>query len=193
MKMKKANHTLAMVITLLLLPVKSMAANGLNQIINFNATFYGGSYEITAPSQLSFNNGAPIPDDKIINDKYSRQFSVSLTGCQGYFMAPKIAITGNTITTSDGVTLFADTASTTQGYGVRLATAGNTNFNANNNAAINNIISAKNWPLEGSDDMKKINGTLEFTGYLSCGACRQGAGLQNGELKSTVTFTFLYN
>ena len=192
MKIKKICNILAITITLLS-SIKSMAANTISQTINFNAIFYGGTCEISAPAELSFNNGKPIFDNEIPGEGYFQKFYISLANCQGYFMAPKISVTGNTITTNDGARLFSDSVSTTKGYGVRLITNGNANFNANTNIAANSIISAKNWPTLGSDDMNKLNGPLELTGYLSCGACTPSAGLQNGELKATVTFTFLYN
>lgn len=193
MKIKMIYNALALTAGLLLSFCQSAVAGSLSQNINFNATFYGGSCEITAPAELPYNSGKPIPDDTIPGDERYRQFIVTLAGCQGYFMAPKISVSGNTIASGDGVKLFADASSTTKGYGVRLATEGNTRFNANSNAAANPIISAKNWPADGSDKMSLLNGPLEFKGYLSCGACTPGPGLQGGELKATVTFSFLYN
>lgn len=193
MKINTLYKALALTAGLLPAAFQTAEAGSLTQTINFNATFYGGSCEITAPAQLPYNNGNPLPDDLITGDQRYRQFSITLAGCQGYFMAPKIAVTGNTITTSDGVKLFADATSTSKGYGVRLATDGNTRFNANSNAAVTGTISAKNWPADGSNNITSLNGPLEFRGYLSCGACTPGAGLQGGELKATVTFTFLYN
>lgn len=192
MKINTLYNALALTAGLLPAAFQTSEAGSLTQTINFNATFYGGSCEITAPAQLPYNDGNPIPDDTITGDQYIHKFNVTLAGCQGYFMAPKIAVTGNTITTSDGMKLFADATSTTKGYGVRLATDGNTRFNANSNAAVTGTISAKNWPADGNDSVS-LNGPLEFKGYLSCGACTPGTGLQGGGLKATVTFTFLYN
>lgn len=168
MKINTLYKALALTAGLLPAAFQTAEAGSLTQTINFNATFYGGSCEITAPAQLPYNNGNPLPDDLITGDQRYRQFNITLSGCQGYFMAPKIAVTGNTITTSDGVKLFADATSTSKGYGVRLA-------------------------ADGSNNVTSLNGPLEFRGYLSCGACTPGAGLQGGELKATVTFTFLYN
>ncbi|WP_143970745.1 fimbrial protein [Morganella morganii] len=192
MKINNLYKVLALTAGLLPGAFQTAEAGSLNQGINFNATFYGGSCEITAPAQLPYNNGNPVPDDTIPGDKRYRQFSITLSGCQGYFMAPKIGITGNIITTSDGVKLFADPSSTTKGYGVRLATEGNARYNANSNAADNGVISTKSWP-EGGNSAPLLNGSLEFRGYLSCGACTPGPELQGGELKATVTYTFLYN
>ena len=193
MKINTLYKALALSAGLLPAAFQTAEAGSLTQTINFNATFYGGSCEITAPAQLPYNNGNPIPDNTIAGDQRYRQFSITLAGCQGYFMAPKIAVTGNTITTSDGVKLFADTTSTSKGYGVRLATEGNESFNANSNAAASGAISALNWPEDGAKNAASLNGPLEFRGYLSCGACTPGTELQGGELKATVTFTFLYN
>lgn len=191
--MKIKYHILPLITWLLLSYTQIIRAGTLNQTINFNATFYGGTCEITAPGELFFNNGNPINDDDIPGERIFQKFNVMLNGCRGYFMSPKISVSGNTITTSGNMKLFADTTSTTKGYGVRVATEGNTRFNANNNVSVNNIISAKNWPVSGSNDMTKLNGVLEFTGYLSCGSCTPGYTLNGGELKSTVTFSFLYN
>ncbi|WP_235843787.1 fimbrial protein [Morganella psychrotolerans] len=179
--------------TMLFLSLSTARAGSNSQVINFNATFYGGSCEVTAPAELPFADGAPVADDSIAGDKRFRQFSVTLSGCQGYFMAPKLSVSGNTITGSGGTKLFADAASTTKGYGIRLATDGNTRFEANNNTAANGLIKAKNWPAAGSDTMTLLNSPLEFKGYLSCGTCTPASGLQGGELKATVTFAFLYN
>ena len=192
MKINYIYKALAMISGLFSIVFQAALAGSLTQTINFNATFYGGSCEITAPPELPYNNGNPIPDDTITGDRRYRQFNVTLTGCQGYFMTPKISVSGNTIITSDGVRLFADASSTTKGYGVRLATEGNDLFDANSNAADNSIISPKNWPTGGANSAE-LNGSLTFRGYLSCGGCTPGADLQGGELKATVTFTFLYN
>lgn len=178
--------------TMLFLSLTTARAGSNSQVINFNATFYGGSCEVTAPAELPFANGSPVADDSIAGDKRFRQFSVTLSGCQGYFMAPKLSVSGNTIT-SGGTTLFADAASTTKGYGIRLATDGNSRFEANSNTAVNGLIKAKNWPAAGSNTATTLNGPLEFKGYLSCGTCTPDSGLQGGELKATVTFAFLYN
>ncbi|EMO4162616.1 fimbrial protein [Morganella morganii] len=164
-----------------------------SQIVNFNATFYGGSCEVSAPGEIQLGDGIPVSNDSIPGDKRYKQFNVTLSGCQGYFMAPKLSVSGNIITGSGGVRLFADSTSTTKGYGVRLATDGNARFTANSNTAVNGIINASNWPLEGSDNIGLLNGPLEFKGYLSCGTCIQGVNLQGGELRATITFKFLYD
>ena len=179
--------------TMLFLSLSAAQAGSNSQVINFNATFYGGSCEVTAPPELPFADGAPVADDSIAGDKRFRQFNVTLSGCKGYFMAPKLSVSGNTITGSGGTLLFADAASTTKGYGIRLATDGNTRFEANSNTAANGLIKAKNWPAAGNDTVATLDGPLEFKGYLSCGTCTPASGLQGGELKATVTFAFLYN
>ncbi|HGN1706720.1 TPA: fimbrial-like protein [Providencia rettgeri] len=167
-------------------------AESISQSIDFQATFYGGSCEIKAPPQLPYNQGNAIPDDTIPGDARFRQSSIQLIGCQGYFLKPRIQVTGNTITTSDGTKLYADASSTSKGYGVRLSIEGNNSFNPNSNTAENNIISVKSWPTNGGNPAS-LNGWLTFKGYLSCGACTPGPDLQNGELIATVTFNFLYD
>lgn len=179
--------------TMLFLSLSAAQAGSNSQVINFNATFYGGSCEVTAPPELPFADGAPVADDSIPGDKRFRQFNVTLSGCKGYFMAPKLSVSGNTITGSGGTLLFADAASTTKGYGIRLATDGNTRFEANSNTAANGLIKAKNWPAAGNDTVATLDGPLEFKGYLSCGTCTPASGLQGGKLKATVTFAFLYD
>ncbi|MEI9751488.1 fimbrial-like protein [Moellerella wisconsensis] len=181
------------VIVGLLFPIGELQAGSSSSTVLFSAFFYGGSCEINAPKQLSYNNDNPIPDDSIIGDKRYRQFNVILAKCKGYFMTPRITVTGNTITTSDGVKLFADATSTTKGYGVRIAALDNKHFNANTNAAITNVISAKGWPESGSNNTASLDGAIEFRAYLSCGACTAGDNLQNGELIATVTFSFVYD
>lgn len=192
--MKINNIYKMLTLTTGLLPVffQIAMAESISQSIDFQATFYGGSCEIKAPPELPYNNDGPIPDNTIPGDARFRQSYIELIGCQGYFLKPKIQVTGNTITTSDGTKLYADASSTTKGYGVRLSIEGNTNFNSNNNTAENNIISTKNWPANGGN-AESLNGLLVFKGYLSCGACTAGPNLQNGQLKATVTFNFLYN
>lgn len=175
----------------LLFPLGELQAGSDSTTVSFSAFFYSRGCEISAPAELPYNNGAPIPDDTIRGDASFRQFYVTLANCQGYFMTPKITVTGNTITTSDGVKLFADATSTTKGYGVRLSTLGNKVFNANDNTAENNEISAKGW--DTSKEGKLVNGPLEFKAYLSCGTCTAGNNLQNGELIATVTFSFVYD
>lgn len=179
--------------TMLFLSLSAAQAGSNSQVINFNATFYGGSCEVIAPPELPFADGAPVADDSIPGDKRFRQFNVTLSGCKGYFMAPKLSVSGNTITGSGGTLLFADAASTTKGYGIRLATDGNTRFEANSNTAANGLIKAKNWPAAGNDTVATLDGPLEFKGYLSCGTCTPASGLQGGKLKATVTFAFLYD
>lgn len=179
--------------TMLFLSLSAAQAGSNSQVINFNATFYGGSCEVTAPPELPFADGAPVADDSIPGDKRFRQFNVTLSGCKGYFMAPKLSVSGYTITGSGGTLLFADAESTTKGYGIRLATDGNTRFEANSNTAANGLIKAKNWPAAGNDTVATLDGPLEFKGYLSCGTCTPASGLQGGKLKATVTFAFLYD
>lgn len=181
------------VIVGLLLPAGELQAGSASTTLSFSAFFYGGSCEVSAPAQLPYNNGNPIPDDTISGDVRFRQFEVTLANCQGYFMKPRITVTGNTITTSDGVKLFADATSTTKGYGVRIAATGNKYFNDNTNAAISNVISAKDWSVDSSNNAASLNGSLVFRAYLSCGACTAGDNLQNGELTATVTFSFVYD
>ncbi len=187
-----AKFSLFLIITGLFFLVTNVRAGSDSQVINFTATFYGGSCEITAPAELPYNNGVPIPDDTIGGEKQYQSFLLTLTNCEGYFVTPRISVTGNTIIAS-GISLFADPSSTTKGYGIRLATEGNSRFEANSNTASNNIINAKSLPTGGSDNTNTLNGSLEFNAYLSCGACNQGPDLRGGELKSTVTFKFLYD
>ena len=193
MKINTLYNALALTAGLLPAAFQTAEAGSLTQTINFNATFYGGSCEITAPAQLPYNNGNPIPDDSIKGAPYKHDFDVTLANCQGYFMTPRITVTGNTTPTPNGVKVFADASSTTKGYGVQMSTNGNTNFNANSNAAINNVISARSWPAAGSDNAASLNGPLRFRATLSCGTCTAGSNLRNGELIATVTFSFLYD
>lgn len=187
--------SLLTVIIGLLLPVAQVQAGSASQDINFTATFYGGSCDVVTPNQVTYNNGDPVSNDTIPNNEQNSAFTLTLSNCTGYFMAPKISVTGDTIKANNNEELYADASSTTKGYGVRLSTPGNSVFNANTNTARlgNNLITAKNWPVAGSDNVATLNRPLTFNAVLACGTCVGGANLHGGNLAATVTFTFLYN
>lgn len=179
----------------LLLPVGELQAGSASTTVLFSAFFYGGSCEITVPSTVTYNNGAPLSDDVISNNQQNSQFTLTLSGCQGYFLIPKIAVKGNSFTADNNEQLYADASSTTKGYGVRLSTPGNTIFNPNDNTAKsgNEVISIKTWPSDGTNDVERLNSSLDFNAVLACGTCMTSDNLQNGELIATVTFSFLYD
>ncbi|WP_265694178.1 fimbrial-like protein [Providencia rustigianii] len=183
------------VIVGLLLPVGTLQAGSASTTVLFSAFFYGGSCEVTVPPTVTYNSGAPLSYDAIPNDKQNSQFALTLSGCQGYFLTPRIAVKGNTFTADNNEQLYADASSTTKGYGVRLSTPGNTVFNANENIAKsgNGIITIKTWPSGGTNNVARLNSTLNFNAVLACGTCTAGDNLQNGELTATVTFSFLYD
>ncbi|WP_369308789.1 fimbrial-like protein [Providencia rettgeri] len=183
------------VIVGLLFPVGELQAGSTSTTLSFSAFFYGGSCDVKVPSTITYNNGAPLPDDAIPNNKQNSQFTLTLSGCQGYFLTPRIAVQGNTFTADNNEQLYADASSTTKGYGIRLSTPGNAVFNANDNTAKlgNEVITIKTWPSAGTSDVARLNSALNFNAVLACGTCTASDNLQNGELTATVTFSFLYD
>ena len=183
------------VIVGLLLPAGELQAGSASTTVSFSAFFYGGSCDVIVPGTVTYNNGAPLPYDEIPGNKQTSQFTLTLSGCQGYFLAPKIAVKGNTFIADNNEQLYADASSTAKGYGVRLSTPGNAIFNANDNIAKsgNGVITIKTWPSNGTSDVARLNSSLNFNAILACGTCTTGDNLQNGELTATVTFSFLYD
>nr|WP_305071346.1 hypothetical protein [Providencia sp. wls1916] len=183
------------VIVGLLLPASELQAGSASTTLSFSAFFYGGSCDVTVPNTVTYNNGAPLPYDEILKNPQRSGFTLTLSGCQGYFLTPRIAVKGNTFTADNNESLYADASSTAKGYGVRLSTPGNTLFNANDNTAKpgNEVITIKTWPSDGTSDVARLNSSLDFTAVLACGTCTASDNLQNGELIATVTFSFVYD
>ncbi len=180
----------------LLFPIGEVqAAESASTTVSFSAFFYGGSCEVTVPPTVTYNNGAPLLDTTIPNNQPSSQFPLKLSGCKGYFLTPRIVVKGNTFMADNQEQLYADTTSTTRGYGIKLSTLGNTIFNANDNTAKpgNEVITIKTWTSDGTSDVERLNSTLDFNAVLACGTCTEGDNLQNGELIATITFSFLYD
>lgn len=175
----------------LLLPVTTLHAGTASQDVKFKATFYGGGCEISVPAAYQFNNGVPITHDSIVVNSESLEILLNVSNCDGYFMQPKITVSG-TKSNMQGTQLFADTSSTSKGYGILLSTAGNTGWSASSNLAQNAVINAKNWPAAGSSTVASLNGDLKLNAKLTCGACTIGPTLYGGNLKSTLTFTIAY-
>lgn len=183
------------VIVGLLLPAGGLQAGSASTTVLFSAFFYGGSCDVTVPGTVTYNNGAPLPYDEIPGNKQTSQFALTLSGCHGYFLAPKIAVKGNAFIADNNESLYADASSTAKGYGIRLSTPGNAIFNANDNTAKpgSEVITIRTWPSNGTSDTERLNSTLNFDAVLACGTCTAGDNLQNGELTATVTFSFLYD
>lgn len=182
---------LTAVMGLLLPAFQLQAAGSRQQDIQFTATFYGGSCDISAPATLTYNQGI-VPQDSIPGEQQRSDLQLNLSNCQGYFMKPNITVAGET-QLINGKTLFVNSSSTTTGYGILLTTSGNTAFSANNNLASDKVIAASNWPTEGSESVSSLNGNLLLNAILSCGSCLPAADLRGGILTSTLTFTFAYN
>jgi len=181
---------LTLIIGLLLPASQLQAAGSAKQDIQFTATFYGGSCDITAPATVTYNQGV-VPQDTIPGENVRSDLLLNLSNCQGYFMKPSITVAGET-QLINGKTLFANSSSTTMGYGVLLTTSGNTAFAANSNVATNKVITTKTWPAVGSENVASLNGNLLLNAILSCGSC-QPANVRGGVLTSNLTFTFVYN
>lgn len=174
-----------------LLPVTALYAGTASQDVKFTATFIAGSCDITAPSSVAFNNGASVMRDSIAEGKESVNITLNLSNCNGYFLAPNISVSGDTVDIQSK-RYFMDSSSTTKGYGILLSTLGNAAWSANSNIAQNKVINAKSWPKEGTEQVTTLNGNLALTAKLVCGSCTAGPNLHGGDFKSTVTFTFKY-
>ena len=160
----------------------------------FSATIaFEGACDITAPDKIIFNNDeAVLPSDiESGASAAERTFNLTLANCKGVNVTPKITIAGPS-NADTGETLFLDAgASDATGYGILLATAGNTNFKANANLAEVKAISViDDWDLE--NNLSTLNGTIPMTAKISCGDCAADGRL-GGELKSNVTFEFAYD
>ncbi|MFY3772373.1 MAG: fimbrial protein [Pseudomonadota bacterium] len=160
----------------------------------FSATIaFEGACNISVPTPIVFNNGEPVLPSEIESGATSavKTFDLTLADCKGISVTPKITLAGES-NSATGETLFLDaTASDATGYGILLATAGNTNFKPDQNLAITRVISAiDDWDLETS--LTVLDGTIPMTATLSCGDCEMDGRL-GGELKSNVTFEFKYD
>ena len=152
---------------------------------------YEGTCTVDVPGTVTFNNSASVRPSQIeVKDEAAIKTSrVTLNGCSGVGLTPKITVSGN-VNTSYGEKLFRDTTSTAVGYGILLSTSGTTYFQANDNLASKNVIAAKNWATTTSLD--KINGDIPLSAVLTCGTCT-ASGRIGGDLKATVTFNFSYD
>lgn len=156
-----------------------------------SASIVGGSCQITAPSTVKIHNGGLIPaEDITTNSDISETFDLTIEDCKGYGLTPSITIQGDTDDAS-GEQLFVSTGSTSTGYGILLSTAGNANFNRNDNLVKDKTITAQNkaW---NKTFASTLNGTIPLKATVSCGSCIANK-LQGGELTASVTFTFFYN
>lgn len=158
----------------------------------FKATIVGGACDISVPATVSVNKGAVIPSEDIIaGNSPEESFDLTLSGCKGYGLTPVITLEGDVDNTS-GMPLFLTNTSSTKGYGILLAFAGNSNFKASTNLAADLKLSAadKTW----STTMTSVlNGKIPLKASVSCGNCAADADIQGGELKANVTFKFAYN
>ncbi|WP_336193008.1 fimbrial-like protein [Providencia stuartii] len=161
---------------------------------DFTATIaYEGGCNIQIPN-IVFNNGnAVLPSQIEGNDEVAQQkVELTLSGCQGMGLTPKIGLTGPT-NNDTGTELYLDTAgSETTGYGILLATDGNAIFASNENLAAHKEILVKSgWDTQ--TDLTTLDGTIPLIAILSCGTpCSQG-GRIGGELVANVTFEFQYD
>lgn len=176
----------------LLLPMAELHAGTASQDVKFLATVYGGGCDISVPPNFKFNNGDPVMRDSVAAGNESLEIPLTISKCDGYFMKPKIMVSG-TSSSMQGTQLFADASSSAKGYGILLSTAGNSGWSENTNLAESGVVDAKNWPSGGTNSVIGLNGNLTFNAKLSCGACASNANLNGGILTSTVTFTFAYN
>lgn len=161
----------------------------------FSATIaFEGACDITAPTQVEFNNGNDVLPSDIESGAATaiKTFDLTLAGCKGIGLTPKITVAGQS-NAATGETLFLDsgTASGATGYGILLSTVGNTNFKANPNLAATKTISASDdWDV--LTNITALDGTIPMTAKISCGDC-EAEGRLGGALKSNVTFEFKYD
>lgn len=160
----------------------------------FTATIgYEGACDIDVPTQVLFNSGdAVLPSQIEGQDSVAqRSFNLTLSGCQGIGLTPKIVLTGLS-NTDTNTPLYLDAASSTsKGYGILLATIGNATFDENLNLAAKKMIEVKpGWNTQ--NNLTTLNGSIPLTATLSCGSCSQ-AGRIGGGLVANVTFEFQYD
>ena len=153
---------------------------------------YEGACDIKTPATVIFNNGEAILPSQIEagNEVAKEDFSLVLSNCHGVKVTPKITITGESNTNSGKALFLDEKTSKAKGYGVLLATIGNSNFKINTNLAELKAISVSdNW--DANNSLTTINGTIPMTATLTCGDCKADGRL-GGELVANVTFNFEY-
>lgn len=160
-------------------------------MVNFSATFVGGSCEIgTSKPQVIFNGGEGIQPATIASSPPKESFNLTLSKCSGWGNTPKITVSGES-TVLYGPALFRDPGpeSASEGYGILLSTEGNNSFQPNINLAQNKLITTRNWAK--ATQLNTIDPTLPIVAQLTCGNCNY-SGRQGGDLIATVTFNFVY-
>lgn len=183
-------------ITVLLLSLfgimRHAAAGSDSAVINFSAVFVGGGCEISASvPEILFGGGELIEPAEIVSNPPQAAFNLTLAGCGGGGLTPKVTVSGES-TTLFGPALFRSTmpASASDGYGVLLSTPGNNSFSANTNLAATKVISAINW--DTNTDLSGLDTILPVTAILTCGDCNYN-GRRSGDFIASVTFDFVYD
>lgn len=172
--------------------IRPAAAGSDSAVINFSAVFVGGSCEITTSvSEIVFGGGELIEPADIVNTPPQEAFNLTLAGCSGWGLTPKITVTGES-TTLFGPALFRSPMpeSASDGYGILLSTPGNNSFSANTNLAATKAITATNWDTD--TELSGLDTTLPVTATLTCGNCNY-SGRRSGDLIASVTFNFVYD
>ncbi|MEM8325522.1 fimbrial-like protein [Morganella morganii] len=172
--------------------MRPAAAGSDSAVINFSAVFVGGSCEISASvPEIVFGGGELIEPDEIVSNPLPTAFNLTLTGCGGWGLTPKVTVSGES-TTLFGPALFRSSMpeSASDGYGILLSTLGNNSFNANTNLADTKVITAKNWSMD--TDLSGLDTILPVTATLTCGDCNY-SGRRSGDLIASVTFDFVYD
>ncbi|EPC4333568.1 fimbrial protein [Enterobacter asburiae] len=157
--------------------------------INFSATFVAGTCDITvAPTTIDW--GAVSSSDIRKAGEAGvqpRVLTVNYANCTGFGKAPKLKISGTTL--SAGIPLFTRTngagEENASGYGVRLSasTASQTALNDGDTVPVGTP----------GNPMNELDGTqTAFQASLSCGSNCSAPNLHGGALSATVTFQFLY-
>lgn len=170
------------------------AGNGMaGNVTEFRATIgFEGTCSVDVPATVTFNNfTAVLPTQIEAKDQEAavKTSRITLSGCSGVGLTPKVTVSGN-VNTRYGKNLFRDTASTSVGYGILLATTGSQYFRANDNLATNKTIQAiAGW--DKSTQLSAINDNIPLIATLTCGTCATD-GRIGGDLKATVTFNFVY-
>lgn len=162
-----------------------------SSLINFSATFVGGSCEVTTTrSQIIFNGGEAILPSDIRSSPPEEEFDLILTNCNGFGLRPLISIDGES-TVLYGPALFRDSTSmtTSDGYGILLSTVGNHTFSLNGNLAENKMLYSKDSSMIS---LNSIDSLIPITAKLTCGNCDYRYH-KAGDLTSTVTFNFIYD
>lgn len=156
--------------------------------LTFTATFLAGTCDITVtPSTVDWGSVSSSAIRQAGEPGMaSRDLTVSYANCSGYGKAPRLSVSGTTLTA--GIPLFARTegtgADSARGYGVRLVSREATTTALGDGDSV-----SVGTPGALLSELEKTE--MVFQASLSCGNCST-PDMHGGTLSATVTFQFLY-